>query len=101
MSFKNFQNIVKATKTGCGYSEILDVTDEHMQYGDFQESYWLAETLKYAYLIHAVNITECHVGNTATQKYVFTTEGHPLRVTGNWGMPKPAAESPFKVLDPE
>ncbi|KAJ3127406.1 Mannosyl-oligosaccharide 1,2-alpha-mannosidase IA [Nowakowskiella sp. JEL0407] len=43
---------------------------------DLQESYFLAETLKYLYLIFADDDT------IALEKYVFNTEAHPISIRG-------------------
>ena len=41
----------KATATDYGNSAIWDVTTEDSEPTDSQESFWLAETLKYYYLL--------------------------------------------------
>lgn len=66
-----------------GYSSVSDVTDNRRQgvrgttasslFVDNCESYWYAETLKYAYLIFA----DTNVASLDT--YVFNTEGHPFK----------------------
>lgn len=46
-----FQAVVKYTTTELANSDIDDVTAEAPQFEDQMESYWLAETLKYYYLL--------------------------------------------------
>lgn len=68
-----FERIENVTKTEIASSEISDVTSEKPAKLDRMESFWLAETLKYFYLIFSdmdlVNLDE----------YVLNTEAHPLR----------------------
>lgn len=47
--------------------------------GNAQESYFFAETLKYAFLIFDVD-GEHQVGFNGSNAFVFNTEGHPLRI---------------------
>lgn len=46
-----FKNIDKATRTKFGHSSINDVRHLKPKHEDKMESFWLAETLKYLYLI--------------------------------------------------
>ncbi|KAK1487330.1 glycosyl hydrolase family 47 [Colletotrichum cuscutae] len=69
-----FQSIVNATKTEIANSAIVDVTVRgETKKLDSMESFWMAETLKYFYLIFSppslVNLDE----------YVLNTEAHPLK----------------------
>jgi mannosyl-oligosaccharide alpha-1,2-mannosidase len=48
-------------------------------FSNFQESFWFAEVLKYAYLIQAGE-AEWQVGGGGRDKWVFNTEAHPVRV---------------------
>jgi mannosyl-oligosaccharide alpha-1,2-mannosidase len=57
-----------------GYSSLADVTVTPPQLRDNQESFWLAETLKYLYLLFSDSAT------IPLDEYVFNTEAHPLRV---------------------
>lgn len=50
-AWRMFQNIDKATRTKYGHSSIVDVRNPVPQLTDKMESFWLAETLKYLYLI--------------------------------------------------
>lgn len=59
-----------------GYSTLADVTVVPPFKSDHQESFWLAETLKYAYLLFADSDT------IPLDRFVFNTEAHPLPVFG-------------------
>lgn len=68
------QNIEKHCHIGEGYSGIRNVETIPVQHDDVQQSFFLAETLKYLYLIFSeddlINLKE----------WVFNTEAHPLPV---------------------
>ncbi|HEX4962950.1 MAG TPA: glycoside hydrolase family 47 protein [Thermoanaerobaculia bacterium] len=68
-----FEGLVTHCRTGAGYTVLKDVTTKEK--GDLQPSYFLAETLKYLYLLFAPDpaFDPAHV--------VFNTEAHPLRRT--------------------
>ncbi|KAH6988603.1 glycoside hydrolase [Ilyonectria destructans] len=72
----------KLCRAGSGYSGIRDTTKEDGgSKDDFMQSFWLAETLKYLYLIFA---GESEVQLQAIKKngFVFNTEAHPIKVRG-------------------
>jgi mannosyl-oligosaccharide alpha-1,2-mannosidase len=48
-----FKSITEATKTDVSYASIPDVTTPDQSRSDASESFWMAETLKYFYLIFA------------------------------------------------
>jgi hypothetical protein len=50
-AWRMFQNIDKATRTKFGHSTIKDIRHKKPSFEDKMESFWLAETLKYLYLI--------------------------------------------------
>ncbi|XP_035707771.1 mannosyl-oligosaccharide 1,2-alpha-mannosidase IA-like [Folsomia candida] len=63
----------KCKLTG-GYSGISDVRNASSEKTDFQESFFLAETLKYLYLIFSSdNLLDLNL-------WVFNTEAHPLPI---------------------
>jgi Glycosyl hydrolase family 47 len=68
-----FEGLVAHCRTGAGYTVLKDVTTKEK--GDLQPSYFLAETLKYLYLLFAPDET------LDLKKIVFNTEAHPLRRT--------------------
>jgi mannosidase alpha-like ER degradation enhancer 2 len=65
--------LVRYCKADAGYAALSDV--ETREKRDSMESYFLAETLKYLYLLFAPRDT------LDLNKVVFNTEGHPLRRT--------------------
>ena len=83
-SFAGFSNIAKYTRVGSGYSSITDVNAPNGgDFTNFQESFFFAEVLKYAYLIHADQDAEFQVaGPDGKNAWVFNTEAHPVRVSG-------------------
>ncbi|KAJ4291142.1 hypothetical protein N0V90_010340 [Kalmusia sp. IMI 367209] len=72
--------IMKATDTDIGNSALQDVSAESPPRADSMESFWMAETLKYFYLIFSTPDT------ISLDDYVFNTEAHPFRI------PKPMNE---------
>ena len=66
-----FDNLVKYCRTDTAYAELTNV--ETKQKADDMESFFLAETLKYLYLLYAPPKT------VDLTKVVFNTEAHPLR----------------------
>ncbi|KAI1816861.1 glycoside hydrolase family 47 protein [Poronia punctata] len=73
MAWDMFQAIRKATETDIAFSSIQSVRMTDTVKMDAMESFWLAETLRYFYLIFSppdlVNLDE----------FVLNTEAHPLR----------------------
>ncbi|KAK8848341.1 glycoside hydrolase family 47 protein [Apiospora arundinis] len=71
-----FQGIMKSTKTEYANSAIADVTVEaETEKQDSMESFWLAETLKYFYLIFSPPDL------ISLDEFVLNTEAHPFRRT--------------------
>jgi hypothetical protein len=68
-----FQRIEKFTRTEIAASALDDITVETPHQTDSMESFWLAETLKYFYLI----FSDWDVIDL--DKWVLNTEAHPLR----------------------
>ena len=68
-----FEAVERHTKTNVAHEAIEDVTNPEAPKIDRMESFWLAETLKYFYLLYA------HPDVISLANYVFTTEAHPLR----------------------
>ncbi|ETI37066.1 hypothetical protein F441_16758 [Phytophthora nicotianae CJ01A1] len=69
-----FQALETHTKVKHGYAAIMDVTKLPAQTENKMESFFLAETLKYHYLLQAPETL------ISLDKYVFNTEAHPLRI---------------------
>lgn len=60
-----------------GYTGIMQVNADRPEPTDLQESFWLAETLKYAFLI----FSEDSALDIDRGGWVLNTEAHPLRVS--------------------
>ena len=56
-----------------GFAELKDVNNKEAGYQDVQDSFLLAETFKYAYLLF------CNSSFISLDEYVFTTEGHIIK----------------------
>ncbi|KAK0749948.1 glycosyl hydrolase family 47-domain-containing protein [Schizothecium vesticola] len=76
--WRMFEAVIRATRAEGGHSAIYDVTttDRHPGGADSMESFWLAETLKYFWLLFA----EPDV--VSLDKWVLNTEAHPFRRPG-------------------
>jgi mannosidase alpha-like ER degradation enhancer 2 len=72
-----FDGLVTHCRTDAGYTTLKSVVT--MEQGDLMPSYFLAETLKYLYLLFAPDST------LDLNKFVFNTEAHPLRHTWDRG----------------
>jgi mannosyl-oligosaccharide alpha-1,2-mannosidase len=71
--WKMFEAIIKATSTQFGHSAVYDVTLPEPYQVDEMESFWLAETLKYFYLLYSTPET------ISLDEWVFNTEAHPFK----------------------
>jgi len=71
--WRMWEAIMKATRTEVGHSAIDDVLDEKPTQLDEMESFWLAETLKYFYLLYSTPDT------ISLDDWVLNTEAHPFR----------------------
>lgn len=85
IAWRMFQPITKATETKFAFSAIADVhpagyPGQPAMKMDSMESFWLAETLKYFYLIFsAEDGTGETTGGISLDEWVFNTEAHPFR----------------------
>lgn len=68
------QSLERHCRTPNGYSGVKNVYDTNTGKDDIQHSYFLAETLKYLYLLYSDNSL------LSLDKWVFNTEGHPLPI---------------------
>ena len=81
-----FVAINATCRVGSGFSEIKNVNvaggggGGGSGFTDFQESFWFAEVMKYAFMIHAPD-AEWQVAGDGQNKWVFNTEAHPVRTT--------------------
>ncbi|KAL2019956.1 hypothetical protein VTK56DRAFT_9048 [Thermocarpiscus australiensis] len=72
--WRMFESVVRATRTEVGHSAIQDVTStDRPVLEDSMESFWLAETLKYFYLLFATPDV------ISLDEWVLNTEAHPFR----------------------
>lgn len=60
-------------KSRFGYSSVRDVRQHPPRHSDSMESFWLAETLKYLFLIFAPRSA------LSLEEFVLNTEAHPMR----------------------
>lgn len=68
-----FESIIAATNTDLAHSAIADVTSRMPKQLDEMESFWLAETLKYFYLLYSTPDV------VSLDEWVLNTEAHPFR----------------------
>jgi mannosyl-oligosaccharide alpha-1,2-mannosidase len=71
--WKMFEAIIKSTSAEYGHSAIYDVTTKEASQVDEMESFWLAETLKYFYLLYSTPDT------ISLDEWVLNTEAHPFK----------------------
>lgn len=67
-----FDDIIKYCRTEDAYAVLKSVITKEKS--DSMESFFLAETFKYFYLLFSED------GDGALNKYVFTTEAHPIKI---------------------
>ncbi|KAJ1398909.1 Six-hairpin glycosidase-like superfamily [Sesbania bispinosa] len=67
------------TRCPCGYCHISDV--EHHKQEDHMESFFLAETVKYLWLLFDLAVGPDNLVENGPYKYIFSTEGHLLPAT--------------------
>ncbi|KAE9619141.1 hypothetical protein Lal_00047903 [Lupinus albus] len=67
------------TRCPCGYCHISDV--EHHKQEDHMESFFLAETVKYLWLLFDLAVGPANLVENGPYKYIFSTEGHLLPAT--------------------
>ncbi|RMZ75007.1 hypothetical protein DV737_g5519, partial [Chaetothyriales sp. CBS 132003] len=73
IAWKMWQAIDRAAKTDIAYAALSDVRLATPPKADRMESFWLAETLKYFYLIFA------DTSVLSLDEWVLNTEAHPLK----------------------
>ncbi|KAJ5172899.1 CAZyme family GH47 [Penicillium capsulatum] len=70
--WKMFEAIIKHSKTETAHAAIKNVNTQKITQKDSMESFWLAETLKYFYLLFSdTDVVDL-------DKYVLNTEAHPF-----------------------
>jgi len=71
--WRMWKSVIEAVRTDVGHSAIHDVMVEKSPLKDSMESFWIAETLKYFYLLFATPDT------ISLDEWVLNTEAHPFR----------------------
>lgn len=71
-----FGALEKHCRAQWGFGAYPDVRDPSKTAEDRMESFFLAETLKYLYMLQSPD------HGISLERYVFNTEAHPLRVWG-------------------
>jgi mannosyl-oligosaccharide alpha-1,2-mannosidase len=74
IAWEMFQAINSHTETELASAALRDIMKTPPEKDDSMESFWLAETLKYFYLIFS------EPGNISLDDFVFNTEAHPFRI---------------------
>ncbi|ETN46613.1 uncharacterized protein HMPREF1541_00799 [Cyphellophora europaea CBS 101466] len=69
-----FQAVEPAARTGAGHATVRDVTSQLGEVEDTMESFWLAETLKYFWLLFAEEDV------LSLDEWVLNTEAHGMRI---------------------
>jgi mannosyl-oligosaccharide alpha-1,2-mannosidase len=72
--WRMWQAVIAAVRTDVGHSAVLDILDETPHQTDEMESFWVAETLKYFYLLFATPDV------ISLDEWVLNTEAHPFRI---------------------
>jgi mannosyl-oligosaccharide alpha-1,2-mannosidase len=72
--WKMFDAIDRATRTRTAHAAVKDVTSQLGAHRDSMESFWLAETLKYFYLLFSEESL------VSLDEWVLNTEAHPFRL---------------------
>lgn len=79
MGWEIFEAFEQHTKVKYGYTSIGDVTDTgNTRTRDIMDSYWIAETLKYFYLLFSEQ------KKVDLDKFLFNTEGHFIPIRNNY-----------------
>ena len=72
MGKKIFDDIIKYCQTDYGYARVKNVATKEKN--DIMDSFFLAETLKYLYLLFAPR------EKFSLKEHVLTTEAHPIKI---------------------
>lgn len=82
LAWEAFGRITELCRAGSGFSGLRDVNlPDGGEHDDFQESFWLAETLKYLYLTFGPE-SAVQLQVEGPNGWVFNTEAHPVKVRG-------------------
>lgn len=82
MAWTAFQSISKVCRAGSGFAQLMDVMKKDGGgFYDQMQSFWIAETLKYLYLIFAPESpVQLQLQGGKKSEFVFNTEAHPMRI---------------------
>ncbi|KAF1982017.1 glycoside hydrolase family 47 protein [Aulographum hederae CBS 113979] len=73
--WRMFQSVIRITRTDIAHAAVSDVTNPESGQVNSMESFWLAETLKYYWLLFSDE------EEWSLDEWVFNTEAHPFRRT--------------------
>ena len=100
---RDFIASLRLLKTKCGYAHMGDVSTQELD--DKMESFFLAETLKYLYLLFDAALDRENIVDGGPYPYMFTTEAHifpikpDIRAKDVYDAPRGGAkEKPFVPL---
>lgn len=83
-----FLAINTTARIGSGFSAFSGVNSNSVSYGDNQESFFFAEVMKYAYLIHAPDGPwQVNYEGSGKNEFVYNTEAHPFKARKPPGKP--------------
>ena len=81
-----FQGFEQYSRSKVGYGGVIDVRKERPYRDDTMQSFFLAETLKYLYLLFSEDEL------LPLDKWVLNTEAHPLRITPDQSVGEPSTD---------
>lgn len=82
LAWEGFQTMSRLCRAGSGFSGVRNVLHGNGgEHDDFQQSFWLSETLKYLYLIFSED-SPVQLQADKPNEFVYNTEAHPVRVRG-------------------
>lgn len=84
-AWRAFEAVNATCRAGSAYAQLADVMQpDGRPLLDQMQSFWMAETLKYLYLIFAAESpAQLQLqGDAGAGAFVFSTEAHPLRLRG-------------------
>lgn len=82
LAWEAFGRMTELCRAGSGFSGLRDVNQpDGGGFDDFQESFWLAETLKYLYLMFGPE-SAVQLNVDGPNEWVYNTEAHPVKVRG-------------------
>lgn len=80
LAWQGFNSITEKCRAGSGFSGLRDVTKaDGGGFDNFQQSFFLAETLKYLYLIFTDD-SDVQIKADKPNQYVYNTEAHPFKI---------------------